>query len=176
MGLFSGLGEKLWGGNNNSQQKEQIRQNRYAQRYAQQQVGQSRSDIQTLGQAADDARNYGYNQALDVQAQAMPVQANYFQGGNMAAQNAIIGGQPFTYQAPQVDPMYFRQQDFRMPYWQQPELGYVPMLQQPVGYGESDKQGIHVDQGWQSGYQPPSQRAASMPVAGNFQGRFGRYV
>lgn len=131
MGGFSGLGEKVWGGNNNSQQKSAERQTEYGRRYTQQQVGQSRSDVNALYDRGDMARNYGYDQALQMQGRSMPMRANYFQGGNVAAQQAILGGTPQIYQAQQMDPAYF---NYRMPTYEAFQPEYVPMLTKSIGW------------------------------------------
>lgn len=131
MGMFSGLSEKLFGGNNNSQQKTSERQSEYSRRYTQQQVGQGRSDINNLYDRGDYARNYGYNQALDVVGRSMPTQANYYQGGNVAAQQAILGGQPQIYQAPQMNPQAFQ---YQMPMYEPMAFDYVPMLTKSIGW------------------------------------------
>lgn len=137
MGGFSGLGEKIWGGNNNSAQKTTERQQEYSRRFTQQSMGQARADTNTLYDRGDFARNYGYNQALDIYGQAMPIQADYFQGGNIAAQQAVLGGQPMIYQAPRINPGYFQQEQFRMPMYGSPEFENVPMLTQSIGWQNS---------------------------------------
>lgn len=134
MGGFSGLGEKLWGGNNNSQQKTAERQQEYSRRFTQQAQGQSRADINSLYNRGDAARNQGYDQALEIQQRAMPIQADYFQGGNVAAQQAILGGMPQIYQAPQLDPSSF---NYRMPEHQAWQPENVPMLTQSIGWQNS---------------------------------------
>lgn len=179
MGGFSGLGEKLWGGNNNSAQKTTERQQEYSRRFTQQQMGQARSDTNTLYDRGDQARNYGYNQALDLYGQAMPIQANLYQSGNTAAQMAILGGQPQIYRAPQIDPSYFQQEQFRMPMYGSPELDYVPILNRSTGWntqtpGNIGQQGVHPDQGLQ-GIGGMASVPSEAPT-GNYQGRFGRWA
>jgi hypothetical protein len=53
---------------------------------------QSRQDIMKLFPGAFDNMNMGYQSALDMLNQSLPMQASTFQQGNMNAQNTLLNG------------------------------------------------------------------------------------
>jgi len=84
----------IFGGTDKSAQKGQSAQNAAATDFIKTQGAQARSDLLSLGPAAEDARNSVYQGALDVLGQTIPGQINAFTSGNAAAQAAILGGDP----------------------------------------------------------------------------------
>lgn len=138
MGFLSGIGEKIFGGTDNSAQKEQIAANERTQEFIEQQAGIARGDALGLFPYGDQARNDSYNLALSMLGQAIPEQMRVFQQGNVGAQlnmaaampqfqNAILG-LPVNNSAIQG---YQIQPDTSMFQTQLPNFGPTPVQQQP---------------------------------------------
>ena len=62
--------------------------------FIREQAAAAREDILPLFGAAQEARELGAQGALDIFGQTIPQQAQLFQGGNVAAQQALLGGLP----------------------------------------------------------------------------------
>lgn len=102
MGFFSDIGESLFGDQGEGAQEQQSRENQQAREFIEQQVTQARGDVLPLFDASAQARQQGAQGALSVLGGAIPSQLDVFQRGNLAAQQAILGGQ-FTPQMLGVD-------------------------------------------------------------------------
>lgn len=90
MGFF----KSVFGGKDNSAQKQQVKQNDAAKEFIERQSDQARSDAFTLFPSAEENRNLGIQAALNVLGGTIPQQLQAFQSGNAAAQAAILGGDP----------------------------------------------------------------------------------
>ncbi len=139
MGLFSGITEKIFGGTDNSAQKEQIKQNKASREFTEAQLAQSREDINSLYPRGDQARNDSYNAALALMGQSIPEQSRLFQQGNVGAQQQLLSGVP-SYQSAimgtpyqyNMQPMALQQSPASMFQVQLPQFGSLPEhTQQP---------------------------------------------
>lgn len=92
MGLFSDVGDWLFGGEDDSAQKETKRDNARRQQFIEEQLAQARDDAFELQPHADDARNAGYQSAIDMLTGAMPAQIDILGDGNVSAQETLIHG------------------------------------------------------------------------------------
>ena len=68
--------------------------NRSAQQFIEDASSQTREDANRLFTNASNDANKGYQGALDVFSQTIPQQVQAFQGGNVAAQQALLAGLP----------------------------------------------------------------------------------
>jgi hypothetical protein len=116
--MLGGIGEKIFGGTDNSAQKEQIRANKRAQEFIEQQTGLAIQDIAQLYPMGEQFRNDAYNQAMGLMGASALPQMSYFQQGNVGAQNALIGAMPQYQNAlfgNPVDYSQFQPVQFQMP-------------------------------------------------------------
>lgn len=64
-----------------------------SQEFIERSMKQARGDLFKLFPEAQESRQQGLQAGIDVLKQSVPIQAQAFQGGNMAAQKALLGGQ-----------------------------------------------------------------------------------
>lgn len=117
---MSSVVKTLFGGTDDSAQKGQMRQNAASTEYIQSQAGQSRNDLANAYQPSQQAVSQGFQGAMNAFGQAAPQQLNALQGGNMAAQQALMSGMPMYQRALMGLPMDYQAmaQNFQ-PYQQQ---------------------------------------------------------
>lgn len=84
----------VFGGTDKSALKAQTKANAATKEFIAQQAGAAREDILRLAPASEEARNLGFQGALDVFGQSVPQQLQAFQGGNVGAQRQIAAGTP----------------------------------------------------------------------------------
>lgn len=114
------------------------RDNLRRERFIREQNRQARRDATRLFRAGDRSLRGGFQSALDVIGAVTPEQLGLFQGGNVAAQNALISGLPqfqaailgqptdFSgFQAQQLPADLSFLQGIQVPQIQQPELPTV---------------------------------------------------
>jgi len=94
MGFLSGLTEKVFGGTDNSAQKEQIKANAASKAYTEAMAKQSAAQANYLYSQGDYARNTGINAAMGLMGNNMPTQMGMYQNGNVAAQQQLLAGLP----------------------------------------------------------------------------------
>jgi len=94
MGFLSGIKDTLFGGSDDSGIEAQQKSNERSQAYIEAQSKLARGDANSLYAQGDYARNLGINMAMALMGRSLPQQMGMFQGGNMAAQNQYIQGQP----------------------------------------------------------------------------------
>lgn len=134
MGFLSGIGEKIFGGNDSRGQDAQIEANARYEQYIREQAALARGDASNLYNYADDARNQSYNMALEMLGGAMPEQARLFQDGNYMAQQQLSMGAPQYQNAimglpvQQAQPMNVQMPDFSQYQVQLPDFGQRPDL------------------------------------------------
>lgn len=115
----------VFGGEDDSAQKAQIRQNAAATQLIAEKGDEAAQIANQLFPAADVNRNLGFQAALDVLGQSAPQQFSAFQQGNVGAQQALLAGQQqqqnallglpvnmssIQPQAVQFDPSFLQQQ------------------------------------------------------------------
>lgn len=147
----------VFGGTDDSAQKNQMRQNKEVSKYVREQTAGATEDVRALSGAGEFNRNLGLSSAMDVMGQYMPQQMDTFQQGNIGAQQQLLAGlsqqqnsllgAPTNFQSLQptrinYDPSFTQQQlpDFRT---QQPTLDNPKQLT-PV---EQLLQGMNLDFG-----------------------------
>ena len=86
--------KSVFGGTDRSAQKAQTKANAAAQEFIAGQAAGAREDILRLAPAAEEARNLGFQGALDVFGQTIPQQLQAFQAGNVGAQQQLAAGTP----------------------------------------------------------------------------------
>ncbi len=91
---LKGLGEKVFGGTDNSAQKAQVQANAKSQKWIEDMQRLSRGDANYLYPQGDYARNTSINAAMALLGQGMPTQMGMFQEGNVAAQQQLLAGLP----------------------------------------------------------------------------------
>lgn len=74
--------------------KSQERQREESQQFIKDQVEQARGDLFRLFPQAQESRRLGAQAGLDLFGEVIPQQLQAFQGGNVAAQEALIQGLP----------------------------------------------------------------------------------
>lgn len=94
MSIFSDISDFLFGGTDTSAQELQRQANLEAQRAINTSTAQARGDVLGLFPEASQARNLGFQAALDVLGQSIPAQLQAFQQGNVGAQQNILAGLP----------------------------------------------------------------------------------
>jgi hypothetical protein len=94
MSFLGGIGEKIFGGTDNSAQKAQQQANQRSQEYIERMMNLNRGDANALYTQGDQARNQGINAAMALMGQSMPDQMRLFQQGNVAAQKYWSQGAP----------------------------------------------------------------------------------
>ena len=94
MSIFSDISDFLFGGTDTSAQELQRQANLEAQRAIDVGTKQARADVLGLFPEASQARNLGFQAALDVLGQSIPAQLQAFQQGNVGAQQNILAGLP----------------------------------------------------------------------------------
>lgn len=94
MSIFSDISDFLFGGVDTSAQELQRQANLEAQRAINVSTQQARADVLGLFPEASQARNLGFQAALDVLGQSIPAQLQAFQQGNVGAQQNILAGLP----------------------------------------------------------------------------------
>lgn len=94
MGFFSGISEKIFGGTDNSAQKETLKSNERRQQFIEDQTGLAIQDIAQLYPMGDQYRNDAYNKAMALIGNAAIPQMDYFQQGNVGAQQMLINSMP----------------------------------------------------------------------------------
>lgn len=99
MGFLSDVTGGFFGGPDDSGMRQQRTDNRRGQEFTQRQMGYSRDDLNYWYDRADAYRRQAEQDAINYLSGVVPQQMGYFQGGNVAAQQAILGGQPQIYQA-----------------------------------------------------------------------------
>ena len=92
--MFGGIVEKVLGGTDNSAQKEQIRANERSREFIEEQTGLAIRDAASLYPAGDQYRTDSYNAALKLLGDSVIPQMDYFQRGNVGAQQTLINAMP----------------------------------------------------------------------------------
>ena len=88
------LFDTIFGGTDDSAQKEQILANRGARKEIEEQAGVAKEDVRSIFPVAQESRQQGFQGALDVLGQSVPQQIGAFQQGNVQAQQALLAGLP----------------------------------------------------------------------------------
>lgn len=94
MSIFSDISDFLFGGVDTSAQELQRQANLEARQAIDVSTQQARGDVLGLFPEASQARNLGFQAALDVLGQSIPQQLQAFQQGNVGAQQNILAGLP----------------------------------------------------------------------------------
>ena len=137
VGSFGLLDEEtLFGDKGVGQQQAQAAENAAARQFFAKQAEQARGDIIPLFGQGQEQRALSSQQALDVFGGALPSQLDVFQRGNVAAQQALLGGQ-FTPQQLSVNTGFIPQT------LAQPQLNIQDLLQQ--SQAQTQTQGFDRD-------------------------------
>ena len=94
MGIFSGVSDFLFGGQNDSQQEKQAEQNAVYQQYVMDSADQARGDALSLQPLVNQAFHGGYQSAADMLGGATEQALNTFGEGNYTAQQSLLAGMP----------------------------------------------------------------------------------
>jgi len=112
---------------------------------------QARADVQRIFPEAQQQRQLGFQGALDVFGETIPQQLGVFQQGNLAAQQALLGGLPQIQNAilgRPVDFSQFQPQQLRFDSsFAQQQLPDFQALQAPVAPPQTPEPNIGVDPG-----------------------------
>lgn len=92
--MCSDLVKSVFGGSDDSAQKSQRRANKRAEELIAQKAEEARTDVLALFPGFEQSIQAGAQGALDVFGQTIPQQVGAFQGGNVAAQQALLAGLP----------------------------------------------------------------------------------
>ncbi len=96
---FSDLISTIFGGTDTSAQEQQAAANAASRRAIGAGTQQARQDVLGLFPQAQQARNLGFQGALDVLSGSLPAQLQAFQQGNVGAQQNLLAGLPQFQQA-----------------------------------------------------------------------------
>lgn len=91
---MSSLVDSLFGGTDDSAQKNQIRANERTQQFIEEQAGLARDDVMRLIPQAGQAAQQGYGAAIDLMQGIAPRQIGAVRGGNIRAQETLLAGMP----------------------------------------------------------------------------------
>lgn len=138
---MSVIKDTFFGGAEKKAAKAQTKSLEEAQRLIRQGVAEAKKDITPLFAGARQSGQQGFQGALDVFGQTLPQQAQAFQGGNVAAQQALLAGFPQFQNAilgGQVDlsglqPFQPQLPDFSFSQQQLPQLQNLPGQQSQQG-------------------------------------------
>jgi hypothetical protein len=127
------LRDKITGKSEKEAGKAKEKAARDAAELIRQQTEKAREDIFQLFPMSQQNLQQGYQGALDVFGQALPAQTQTFQGGNVAAQQALLSGLPQMQNAILGNPVDYSQ--FQPVQLQQPDLSFFNQtLPQPQSF------------------------------------------
>jgi len=138
------LWDDIFGDTDDSSQKKQVAANKKSRAFIEKQAQLARKDVLDLFPAAAENKQTGFQSALDILSQSVPEQIGAFQGGNVAAQNALLSGLPqiqnailgspidlsgLQSQQLNFDPSFLNQQ---LPEFTRPKIAKDPSKKDPV--------------------------------------------
>ena len=89
---MSSLVDSLFGGTDDSSQRKQAEANERTQQFIEEQAALSRDDVNRyIPRGAEQARQ-GFESAYNLQQQTIPTQIGAVRGGNIRAQESLLGG------------------------------------------------------------------------------------
>lgn len=89
---MSSLVDTIFGGTDDSSQKAQIAANKRAQEFIEEQSALARGDVQKYIPQGAEAARQGFEAAYNLQKQTIPTQIGAVRGGNIRAQESLLGG------------------------------------------------------------------------------------
>jgi hypothetical protein len=102
------LVKTVFGGTDDSAQKDQKRQNAAVSKYQKEQTVEAKDTARKLSFSGEANRNMGNQAMLDIMNQYIPQQMDTFQQGNVAAQQQLLSGLPQMQNALMGAPTTFR--------------------------------------------------------------------
>jgi len=94
MGLLSDIVGSFTGSTGRDAAKAQIKAGEKGQEFVRENIQQARTDAQSLFGQGQEARQQGFQGALDLFSQSLPAQAQAFNQGNVVARQSLLAGLP----------------------------------------------------------------------------------
>lgn len=153
---MSFIKDTFFGGAEKKAGQTEARNLQEAQQIIQQQTEQARGEALPLFNAAQQNLAQGFQGGLDVLGQTIPQQFQAFQGGNVAAQNALLAGLPQQQAAilgQQLDPNALQAQQLALPSFStfRQQLPDFTTINQALGINQPQQNANPLLSGFQRG-------------------------